>query len=53
MGITSHCRLETADGPPVSIPHFHGSRLSVGSVGSGDVMEISAARDKVALNCFF
>lgn len=37
-------------GPPVSIAHFHGSRLSVGNVGAGRAIEISVARDKIALN---
>ena len=37
-------------GPPVSIAHFHGSRLSVGNVGSGGVVEISVARDKIAFD---
>jgi hypothetical protein len=37
-------------GAPASIAHFHGSRLSVGNVGSGGVIEISVARDKIAIN---
>jgi eukaryotic-like serine/threonine-protein kinase len=37
-------------GPPVSISHFHSSRLSMGNVGAGGVMEISVARDKIAFN---
>lgn len=37
-------------GAPASIAHFHGSRLSVGNVGSGGVIEISVARDKIAMN---
>ncbi len=37
-------------GPPVSIAHFHESRISVGNVGSGGVIELSVARDKIALN---
>jgi WD40 repeat protein len=39
-----------ATGPPVSISHFHGSRLSMSNVGAGGVMEISVARDKIAFN---
>jgi Tol biopolymer transport system component/DNA-binding winged helix-turn-helix (wHTH) protein len=37
-------------GAPASIAHFHGSRLSIGNVGSGGVIEISVARDKIAMN---
>ncbi len=37
-------------GGPVAISHFHGSRLSVGNVGSGGVIELSVARDKIAIN---
>ena len=37
-------------GAPTAIAHFHGSRLSIGNVGSGGVIEISVARDKVAMN---
>jgi eukaryotic-like serine/threonine-protein kinase len=37
-------------GAPVSIAHFHGSRLSMANVGAGGVMEISVARDKIAFN---
>ena len=37
-------------GAPASIAHFHGSRLNVGNVGSGGVIEISVARDKIAMN---
>jgi eukaryotic-like serine/threonine-protein kinase len=37
-------------GAPVSIAHFHGSRLSMANIGAGGVMEISVARDKIAFN---
>lgn len=37
-------------GAPAPIAHFHGSRLSVGNVGSGGVIQISVARDKIAIN---
>jgi len=37
-------------GSPLSIAHFHGSRLSIANVGAGGPMEISVARDKIALN---
>jgi eukaryotic-like serine/threonine-protein kinase len=37
-------------GMPAPIAHFHGSRLSVGNVGSGGVIEVSVARDKIAMN---
>jgi Tol biopolymer transport system component len=37
-------------GGPLSVAHFHGSRLSVENVGAGGVIEISVARDKIAIN---
>ncbi len=37
-------------GSPLSIAHFHGSRLSVANVGAGGPMQISVAQDKIALN---
>jgi Tol biopolymer transport system component/DNA-binding winged helix-turn-helix (wHTH) protein len=37
-------------GSPLSIAHFHGSRLSMANVGAGGAMDISVARDKIALN---
>jgi eukaryotic-like serine/threonine-protein kinase len=37
-------------GAPASIAHFHGVRLSMNNVGAGGAMEISVARDKIALN---
>jgi eukaryotic-like serine/threonine-protein kinase len=37
-------------GAPISIAHFHGSRLSIENVGVGRPMEISVAKDKIALN---
>ncbi len=43
-------RSKQPTGAPEPIAHFHGSRLSVGNVGSGGKMEISVARDKIALN---
>jgi eukaryotic-like serine/threonine-protein kinase len=36
-------------GAPMSIAHFHGSRLSVGNVGFA-VLGLSVARDKIAFN---
>jgi eukaryotic-like serine/threonine-protein kinase len=36
-------------GRPVSIAHFHGSRLSIGNVGFS-VLGLSVARDKIAFN---
>jgi Tol biopolymer transport system component len=37
-------------GAPISVAHFHGSRISIGNVGAGGVMEISVAKDKIAFN---
>lgn len=37
-------------GLPLSIAHFHGSRLSIANMGAGGPMEISVAQDKIALN---
>jgi len=37
-------------GAPVSVAHFHGSRLSMANIGAGGAMEISVARDKIAFN---
>jgi Tol biopolymer transport system component len=39
-----------AEGLPVPITHFHGSRLSIDNVGPGSRMQLSVARDKIALN---
>jgi Tol biopolymer transport system component/DNA-binding winged helix-turn-helix (wHTH) protein len=37
-------------GPLLPIAHFHGSRLSMANIGAGSPMDISVARDKIALN---